>query len=245
MDRFIQVVVDGIATGSIYAALALALVLIFRSTGVVNFAQGEMAMFSTFIAWGLHEGGLSIGAAIACTLAISFIAGMVIERVVIRPFEGGQELTLVIVTLGLFILLNSLAGWIWGFGNRGFPSVFGDGATEVAGVRLSVESLGIVAVLLAVVGLLFLLFQRTKIGLAHARGRAQPGVEPAGGHPRRSDADARLGARGDARRPGRRARRAAAVPGREPDGRRAHLRLRGRGPRRLRQPLRRGRSAAG
>ena len=71
-----------------------------------------------------------------------------------------------IVTLGLFILLNSLAGWIWGFGNRGFPSVFGDGATEVAGVRLSVESLGIVAVLLAVVGLLFLLFQRTKIGLA-------------------------------------------------------------------------------
>ena len=166
MERFIQVVVDGIATGSIYAALALALVLIFRSTGVVNFAQGEMAMFSTFIAWGLHEGGVSIGAAIACTLAISFIAGMVIERVVIRPFEGGDQLTLVIVTLGLFILLNSLAGWIWGFGNRGFPSVFGEGATEVAGVRLSVESLGIVAVLLAVVGLLFLLFQRTKIGLA-------------------------------------------------------------------------------
>ena len=124
-----------------------------------------MAMFSTFIAWGLHEGGLPIGAAIACTLAISFIAGMVIERVVIRPFEGGQELTLVIVTLGLFILLNSLAGWIWGFGNRGFPSVFRDDATEVAGVQLSVESLGIVAVLLVVVGLLFLLFQRTQIGL--------------------------------------------------------------------------------
>jgi branched-chain amino acid transport system permease protein len=166
VERFVQVVVDGIATGSIYAALALALVLIFRSTGVVNFAQGEMAMFSTFLAWGLHEGGLPIEAAIACTLAISFVGGMVIERVLIRHFEGGDELTLVIVTLGLFILLNSLAGWIWGFGNRGFPSLFGEGATEIAGVRLSVESLGIVAVLLAVVGLLWLLFQRTKIGLA-------------------------------------------------------------------------------
>jgi branched-chain amino acid transport system permease protein len=75
-------------------------------------------------------------------------------------------LTLVIVTLGLFILLNSLAGWIWGFGNRGFPSLFPDDSVDLAGVRLSVESLGIVALLLVVVGLLFLLFQRTKIGLA-------------------------------------------------------------------------------
>jgi branched-chain amino acid transport system permease protein len=166
MEQFIQVLVDGIATGSIYGALALALVLIFRSTGVVNFAQGEMAMFSTFIAWGLHAGGVPIGLAILTTLALSFVGGMVIERVVIRHFEGGDTLTLVIVTLGLFILLNSLAGWIWGFGNRSFPSIFGDSTADVGGVQLSVESLGIVAILLAVVGLLFLLFQHTKVGLA-------------------------------------------------------------------------------
>jgi branched-chain amino acid transport system permease protein len=166
VERFIQVLVDGIATGSIYAALALALVLIFRSTGVVNFAQGEMAMFSTFIAWGLVEAGVPLGLALLGTLALSFVAGVVIERGVIRHFEGGDTLTLVIVTLGLFILLNSLAGWIWGFGNRSFPSLFSDDAATIGGVRLSVESLGIVAVLLGVVGLLFLLFQRTKLGLA-------------------------------------------------------------------------------
>jgi branched-chain amino acid transport system permease protein len=166
MERFVQVLVDGVAVGSIYAAVALALVLIFRSTGIVNFAQGEMAMFSTFIAWGLYEGGVPLGLAVLTTLALSFVAGMVIERGLIRHFEGGDVLTLVIVTLGLFILLNSLAGWIWGFENRGFPSLFPDDTVTLGGVRLSVESLGIVALLLAVVGVLFLLFQRTKIGLA-------------------------------------------------------------------------------
>jgi branched-chain amino acid transport system permease protein len=166
VERFIQVLVDGIATGSIYAAVALALVLIFRSTGVVNFAQGEMAMFSTFVAWGLYEAGLALGLAVLSTLVLSFVAGMAIERALIRHFEGGEVLTLVIVTLGMFILLNSLAGWIWGFGNRGFPSLFSEEGVTIGGVRLSVESLGIVAVLLGVVGLLFLLFQRTKVGLA-------------------------------------------------------------------------------
>jgi branched-chain amino acid transport system permease protein len=166
MEQLVQVTVDGIATGSIYGALALALVLIFRSTGVVNFAQGEMAMFSTFIAWGLHAGGVPIGLAVLTTLALSFVAGMVVERVVIRHFEGGDVLTLVIVTLGLFILLNSLAGWIWGFGNRSLPSLFSDDSVTVGDVTLSVESLGIVAVLIAVVGLLYLLFQHTKVGLA-------------------------------------------------------------------------------
>ncbi|HEY7452956.1 MAG TPA: branched-chain amino acid ABC transporter permease [Thermoleophilaceae bacterium] len=166
MERFVQVLVDGVATGSIYGAVALALVLIFRSTGIVNFAQGEMAMFSTFVAWALYEAGVPLGLAVLSTLVLSFVVGMAIERALIRHFEGGEPLTLVIVTLGMFILLNGLAGWIWGFENRGFPSLFSDDAVTIGGVRLSVESLGIVAVLLGVVGLLFLLFQRTKIGLA-------------------------------------------------------------------------------
>jgi branched-chain amino acid transport system permease protein len=166
MERFVQTIVDGVATGSLYGALALAVVLIFRSTGIVNFAQGEMAMFSTFIAWGLLQAGLPLGAAILATLALSFAGGMIIERVIIRPVEGGEVLTLVIVTLGLFILTNSAAGWIWGFETRGFPSLFGDDSVSVAGVDIAVESLGIVALLLGVVGVLFLIFQRTKVGLA-------------------------------------------------------------------------------
>jgi branched-chain amino acid transport system permease protein len=166
MERFVQTIVDGVATGSLYGALALAIVLIFRTTGIVNFAQGEMAMFSTFVAWGLLKAGLPLGLAILATLALSLAGGMLIERVIIRPVEGGEVLTLVIVTLGLFILTNSGAGWIWGFENRGFPSIFPDDSLALAGVDVAVESVGIVALLLAVVGLLFLLFQRTKVGLA-------------------------------------------------------------------------------
>jgi len=166
VERFIQVIVDGWATGSLYGALAVAVVLIYRSTGIVNFAQGEMAMFSTFIAWGLLQAGLPLGLALAGTLAVSFLGGMVIERAIIRPVEGGEVLTLVIVTLGLYILINSAAGWIWGFGNRAFPSVFGDASFDLAGVRISVESIGIVAVLIAIVGILYAVSQRTKVGLA-------------------------------------------------------------------------------
>jgi branched-chain amino acid transport system permease protein len=166
VERFVETIIDGIATGSIYGALALALVLIYRSTGIVNFAQGEMAMFSTFVAWGLTQAGIAVGFAILITLVLSLLGGMVIERVVIRPVEGAPELTLVTVTLGLFILVNGLARWIWGSNNRGFPSLFPDGTVEVGGIGVSVESLGLVAVLLGVVGVLWLIFQRTTLGLA-------------------------------------------------------------------------------
>ena len=166
MERLIQTLVDGVATGSLYGALALAVVLIFRTTGIVNFAQGEMAMFSTFIAWGLLQAGFPLGLAILATLGLSLLGGMVIERVLIRPVEGEDHLTLAIVTLGLFILLNSGAGWIWGFENRSFPSIFPDDSVTLGGADIAVESLGIVGLLLAVVGVLYLFFQRTKLGLA-------------------------------------------------------------------------------
>ena len=166
MERLIQTLVDGVATGSLYGALALAVVLIFRTSGIVNFAQGEMAMFSTFVAWGLLEAGLPVGLAILATLGLSLLGGMVIERVLMRPFEGGDHLTLAIVTLGLFILVNSGAGWIWGFENRSFPSIFPDDTIGVGGVDVPLESVGIVVLLLAVVGVLYLFFQRTKLGLA-------------------------------------------------------------------------------
>jgi branched-chain amino acid transport system permease protein len=166
VERLIQTLVDGVATGSLYGALALAVVLIFRTSGIVNFAQGEMAMFSTFVAWGLLEAGLPVGLAILATLGLSLLGGMVIERALMRPFEGGDHLTLAIVTLGLFILVNSGAGWIWGFENRSFPSIFPDDTIGVGGVDVPLESVGIVLLLLGVVGVLYVFFQRTKLGLA-------------------------------------------------------------------------------
>jgi branched-chain amino acid transport system permease protein len=174
MERFIETIIDGIATGSIYGALALALVLIYRATGIVNFAQGEMAMFSTFIAWGLTEAGIAVGLAVLITLAVSFVGGMVIERVIIRPVEGGQELTLVVVTLGLFILINGLARWIWGPQNRGFPRLFPDDPVAVGSIETSVEALALVAVLLGVAGVLYLIFQRTRLGLAMRAAAVNP-----------------------------------------------------------------------
>ena len=99
---------------------------------------------------------------------------MIIERALIRPVEGSPELTLVTVTLGLFILINGLARWIWGSQNRGFPSMFGDGNVTVAGVSTSLESLGLVAVLLGVVGVLWLVFQKTKLGLAMRAAAVNP-----------------------------------------------------------------------
>jgi len=174
VQRFIETLIDGIATGSIYGALALALVLIYRSTGIVNFAQGEFAMFSTFIAWSLTEAGVALGFAILITLAVSLVGGMVVERVLIRPVEGGQELTLVTVTLGLFILVNGLARWIWGSTNRGFPNLFPDGSVDVGGVGASYEALGLLAVLLGVVGVLWLIFQHTKLGLAMRAAAVDP-----------------------------------------------------------------------
>lgn len=166
MDQFFQQLVSGIGTGAIYASLALALVLVFRSTGVINLAQGEMAMFSTFIAWQLAQLGMPIWFAILITVVVSMLAGAAIERVIIRPFRNRDELSIVIVTLGLFLIFNSLAGWIWGYTIHSFPNPLPDGYIDLAGVRLTFSTIGTLLIVLAATALLFLLFQKTKVGLA-------------------------------------------------------------------------------
>ncbi|HLU71978.1 MAG TPA: branched-chain amino acid ABC transporter permease [Nonomuraea sp.] len=165
MSGFLQQVLQGLSTGAIYASLALALVLIYQFTGIVNFAQGELAMFSAYIAWQFTAAGLPFWLALVLTLVVSFAGGMLIERVIIRPVEGAPELTLVIVTVGLFIFVNAAAGWIWSFLIKDFPNPFPSGAFEVGGVSVGFQTLGVFAVVGIVMGLLYLLFQHTKIGL--------------------------------------------------------------------------------
>ncbi|KAF0845033.1 branched-chain amino acid ABC transporter permease [Nocardia caishijiensis] len=165
MTEFVQQLVEGLSAGAIYAGLALALVLIYRFTGVANFAQGELAMFSAFIAWQLSQ-VMPFWAALLLTLVVSFVAGMVIERVVIRPVEGKPEITLVIVTVGLFFTVHAAAGWIWSYQVKAFPNPFPDGAFRLAGVSVGFGSLGIFAVVGLVMALLYLLFRYTAIGLA-------------------------------------------------------------------------------
>lgn len=166
MTGFIQQIIEGLSAGAIYAGLALALVLIHRFTGIVNFAQGELAMFSAFLAWQFTQFGMPFWLTLIATLTVSFAGGMLIERVIIRPVEGAPELTLVIVTVGLFFFVNAAAGWIWSFQVKSFPNPFPEGALRVGGVSAGYGSLGVVAVVGVVMGLLYLLFRYTKIGLA-------------------------------------------------------------------------------
>jgi len=164
--EFAQQLAAGIREGSIYAGLALALVIIYRSTRVINFAQGEMATFTTFIAWSLMNHGLSFWTAFPIVLAIAFVGGVGIERILIRPVENASVLTIVIVTLGLALLLNGLMSMIWGGQNRQFHGPFSTRTIDVGGVPISVQDIGIVVTSLALVLLLALFFRYTKLGLA-------------------------------------------------------------------------------
>jgi branched-chain amino acid transport system permease protein len=164
--EFAQQLAAGIREGSVYAGLALALVIIYRSTRVINFAQGEMATFTTFIAWSLMNQGLSFWAAFPIVLAIAFTGGVAIERIIIRPVENASVLTIVIITLGLALLLNGLMSMIWGGQNRQFHGPFSTRTIDVGGVPISVQDIGIVVTSLALVALLALFFRYTKLGLA-------------------------------------------------------------------------------
>ena len=166
MAQFLQQVVSGLATGGVYASLALALVLIYRSTRVINFAQGEMGMFTTFIALWLIDAGWPYWGAFFATLGMAFVGGVLLERVVIRPVERAPVVTVVIVTIGLLIALNGAAFWIWGGETRSFPSAFSTRAIHVGGVAFSIQDFGVIGVSLGAVLLLYLFFRFTKLGLA-------------------------------------------------------------------------------
>lgn len=122
MEAFLHQVLSGLATGSIYAIVALALVMIYQATHLVNFAQGEMAMFSTYLAWTMLDAGFPYWLAFAGTVALSFVLGVAIERIVIRPVEKAPVLAVVIVFIGLLVILNSVAGWIYTYTIKSFPA---------------------------------------------------------------------------------------------------------------------------
>jgi branched-chain amino acid transport system permease protein len=165
MADFLQQVVSGLASGAIFASLALALVLIYRATDVVNFAQGEMATFSTYIAWSLMNHGISYWPAFVLTLVLSFLGGAAIERTLIRPVEHRPEIAIVIVTIGLLIALNGLTGWIWGAEVKAFDSPFPNDTWEIGNVAISQQDVGTLVVTLLTVAALWAFFRFTTLGL--------------------------------------------------------------------------------
>ena len=171
MDQFIQQFASGLSTGSLYAILALSLVLIYRSTGIVNFAQGEMAMFTTFIAWSVLNGnGNAWWYWVAFLVTIVVAAGMggLIEMVTLRPVENGPVLNPIIVTLGLFTFINSIALRVWGGEPKAFPTprVFDGSPLSIGPAVISRTNIGVFCMSLLIMALIYLFFNYTKIGLA-------------------------------------------------------------------------------
>jgi branched-chain amino acid transport system permease protein len=166
VEIFIQQVVSGLATGGIYASLALALVMIYQATDVVNFAQGEMAMFATYLCWSLLSAGVPYWGAFFATLVLAFAGGIIVERVVIRPVENAPILSIVIVTLGLLVIFNSVAGWIWTYVQKPFPSPFPARPVTVGSVVFGAHDIGQIAVTLLVLLCIYLFFRFTPLGLA-------------------------------------------------------------------------------
>ena len=166
MDTLLQQVVSGLATGGIYAALALALVMIYQATEVVNYAQGEMAMFSTYLAWSMLNAGLPYWVAFFATVVLAFVGGLLIERLVIRPVENAPVLTIVIVCIGLLVILNSVAGWIYSYIQKPFPSPFPARPIKVGNIVFGAHDLGQIGVTLITLFLHYLFFQYTTLGLA-------------------------------------------------------------------------------
>ena len=182
MGRFLQYFFDGLSQGSIYALLALGLVIIYRGSGHLNFAQGEMAMISAFMAWWYNDLGLSPWLAVGVSAVTAFFVAALIERFVIRPIGHRSPFAVVVASIGLFLGLNALAPFVWKVTvpeafEALFPNEPGD-FVRVGGAQWREQSIGVLVVLGAVVGLLYLLFQRTRFGLAMRAVASNPETAP-------------------------------------------------------------------
>ena len=173
MEQFLQQLASGLANGAIYACVALALVMIYVSTDHLNFAQGEMAMFSTFIAWQLIQWGQPFWFAFIAAIVLSFIGGVLIERLLFKPIHDAPILSHVVAFIALFSILNSLAGFIWDFNLKTFPSPFGN-KPLLGGGLLGTHEAGMIGVTILLLGILYVFFRGTRLGLAMRAAAANP-----------------------------------------------------------------------
>jgi len=164
MEAFLHQVFSGLANGAIYGSLALAIVMIYQSTHHINFAQGELAMFSTYLAWAMINAGVPYWTAFGLTVVASFFIGLVIERVIVRRVADAPVLTVVVVFIALLVILNSVTGWIFTYTIKVFPSPFPE--EPLFGPYISSHEAGVVGVSIFVLVSLFLFFRFTSLGLA-------------------------------------------------------------------------------
>src|SRR5271156_5208426 len=167
MELLLQLVMAGLASGGVYACMALAVVMIFQAIDHLNFAQGEMAMFSTFIAWQLMAWGQPYWLAFVLAVALSFVGGVLIERVLFRPLHNAPILSSLVGFIALYSILNSSAGYIWDYTIKTFPTLFGNGTVDA-------HEAGMIGVTLGLLGCLYLFFRGTRLGLAMRAAAANP-----------------------------------------------------------------------
>ncbi|HJQ57366.1 MAG TPA: branched-chain amino acid ABC transporter permease [Vineibacter sp.] len=165
MEQLIQQIASGLANGAIYACVALALVMIFISTDHINFAQGEMAMFSTYISWQLIQFGMNYWLAFFLAVGISFVAGLLIERIILRPLHTAPVLSIVVVFIGLLAICNAIAGTVWSYLIKEYPTPFPKETFGMTGL-IGAHQLGVVVITLIVLALLYVFFRYTPLGLA-------------------------------------------------------------------------------
>jgi branched-chain amino acid transport system permease protein len=171
---FAQLTVQGLALGAVYGSLALALVLVYRATHVINFAQGELAMATTYVAYQLIKWGLSYWEAFFATLAVAFVLGMVLELALVRPVQHRSVIAAVIVTVGLFVLIDGVVNWIWGGDFKYMPPPFGTKVYHLGGVSIARLYPGMLAVVLISLLLVWGLFRFTKLGLGMRAAALRP-----------------------------------------------------------------------
>lgn len=168
MEIFLDRLFSGLTDGSIYVLIALALVVVFRCSGTINFAQGEFALFTCFVAWWLTTKGWPMVLALFAAMAVGFAMGVVAERALVRPVRRRSEVATLIVGLGLFTALNGADGWIWGPADKTFPELLPSAPNDyflIGGARLHYDSIGIFLGMLLIVAILMFLFNRTPFGL--------------------------------------------------------------------------------
>jgi branched-chain amino acid transport system permease protein len=165
MTELLQQILDGLSSGLIYGVLALALSVVFQGTGMLNFAQGEMATLSAYVMLVLLQAGLGFWPALPVVVAASAAGGALVERVLIRRVEGAGELPLLTLGVALLLGLNAVMAIIWTTDPRTFPSPFGDGPIEFGALRLTVQQFGSLITLLVVMVATAFLFNRTTVGL--------------------------------------------------------------------------------
>lgn len=175
MEAFAQQILDGVVWGALYGALALCIVLVYRASGIVNFAQGELAMLGAYCCWQFHAWGLTLSLSIVLAIVVSFLIGALIERVLIRPFSTtDSHLAVIIMTLGLMLVINSAVGMIWGHNARSFPTVVSDTILRIGPVTISIQSVVVIAAVSGLAIGLHLLFDRTRFGLGMRAALSNP-----------------------------------------------------------------------